>query len=302
MNEKMEVRLNFSINSEECQEVATLRVERIGREACKMGKKKVKWKGKWNSLHFVQDGRGVIKLGDKEFRLKAGMCFLLYAGVEYEYYPDKSNPWKYDWIDFSGEGIDTLLSKCGFSIEQPYVQCKDVKYFTTEFNELYKINSAHFTNDICVVAQVFRILSGLISCNDTKDDTQQRRAERFWRIRDCVMYMNSCIDSDLTLQDIAKANHISVSYMMAIWAKEVGMTPMDYLHRFRISEACIFLKRETSKVKDIAKRVGYADEKYFMRVFKKYKGVTPLEYRKHAENEDPFRWAKDKNIDFRVLQ
>lgn len=298
----MEVRLSFSTNSEECTEATSLRVERIGREACKLDKKKVKWKGKWNSLHFVREGRGVIKLGDEEFQMKVGMCFLLCAGVEYEYYPDKSNPWKYDWIDFSGEGIYTLLSKCGFSIEHPYVQCKDMKYFTTQFNELYRLNSSHSTDDICIVAQFFKILSDLISCNDAKDDEQRKRAERFWRIRDCVIYINSCIYLDVTLQDIAKANHISVSYMMAIWAKEIGMTPMDYLRRYRISEACTYLKRETSKVKDIAKRVGYADEKYFMRVFKKYKGVTPLEYRKYAEKEDPFKWLKEKNIDFRCLQ
>lgn len=298
----MEMRLSFSIDSDESPEVVSLSVERIGREACKLDKKKVKWKGKWTSLHFISSGRGVIRLDEQEFHLKAGMCFLLYPGVNYEYYPDISDPWKYDWIDFSGEGVEILLSKCGFSVEKPYIYCRDVKHFTNEFNRLYALNSSNSTKDICVVAQVFKILSELIYDNHEKDDVQQRRASRYWRIRDCVMYINAYSYMDLTLKDIAKANNLSVSYMMTIWAQEIGMTPMEYLHKYRISEACIYLKKETSKVKEIAKRVGYADEKYFMRVFKKYKDVTPLEYRKYAEKEDPFKWLKEKNIDFRCLQ
>jgi len=53
------------------------------------------------------------------------------------------------------------------------------------------------------------------------------------------------------------------------------------------------------KIKDIAKQVGYTDEKYFMRVFKKYKGMSPKEYRECSNEEDPFSWLIENNMDFR---
>lgn len=84
----MQIKLCFSVDSKERAEDVALQIERVGREACKTNKKKLTWAGKWNSLHFIREGRGVLKLGDKEMRLKEGMCFILYEGIHYEYYQD----------------------------------------------------------------------------------------------------------------------------------------------------------------------------------------------------------------------
>ena len=49
----------------------------------------------------------------------------------------------------------------------------------------------------------------------------------------------------------------------------------------------------------IAADLGYADAKYFARVFKKIKGVSAGEYRKSGGEDDPFAWLKERNIDYR---
>lgn len=293
------MQLSFLIDTAENGEDVSVQIQRAGRESCKVNKKKISWKTKWNSLHFIREGRGILKLGDKEILLREGMCFVLYAGVHYEYYQDKSNPWKYDWVDFSGENVDILLAKCGFSIEQPYMHYRMDKYFLNELNRFFEIYNVHSIRDICVVAQFFKLISELIQYNGGKNHYQTDLSTRFWRVRDCMIYINNNFRMDLTLEEIAKSNNISVSYMMAIWSAEIDMTPIEYLHAIRISEACTYLKSENGKIKDIAVRVGYTDEKYFMRVFKKYKGMTPSEYRNYSEEKDSFRWLKEKNMDFR---
>ena len=103
----------------------------------------------------------------------------------------------------------------------------------------------------------------------------------------------------MSLEDIAKANNISVSYMMSVWKKEVGMTPMEYLHNYRISMACKYLRETDMKIKQVAMRVGYQDEKYFARVFMKHKSITPSEYRLLPEVEDIFGWLNDKQFNFK---
>lgn len=295
----MQIGLNIFIEAEGNTQDVKIKIKRVGREACKPGKNDVTWTGKHYSLHFVREGKGIVKLGDNEMHLKEGMCFVLYQDIPYEYYPDKSHPWKYDWIDFCGENVEELLSECGFSMEKPYRTFPTDKYFLGELNRLYEIRDVRPLNHICVVAQFFKLLSELIYCNKNLKTQQKNASVRFYRVRDCIIYINNNFRYDLTLADIARANSISVSYLTSSWAKEIGMSPIEYMHTMRISEACRHLKISNRKIKEIAQKVGYADEKYFSRVFKKYKGVSPMQYRRFSDEEDPFLWLKERNLDFR---
>ena len=296
----MQVKLCFSVEEKEFADDISLQIKRAGREACNANKRKIVWAGRNYALHFIREGRGTLKLGDREMHLKAGMCFVLYKGFEIEFYPDRHDPWKYDWIDFTGENVDSLLAKCGFSIEEPYRYYPTERYFINELNKFYEFHAEKSIQDLCVGVQFVKILGELVCRRNKKEHSLPKASTSFHRVRDCMIYINHNSYVDLNLEAIAKANSISVSYMMSIWEKEVGMTPMQYVHAFRISEACRLLKCETWPVKEIAKKVGYADEKYFMRVFRKYKGMSPTEYREHSQEEDSFKWLKEKNMDFRL--
>lgn len=52
-----------------------------------------------------------------------------------------------------------------------------------------------------------------------------------------------------------------------------------YLNRLRIDKACEYLRTANIKIHEISGLVGYRDSQYFYRVFKKYTGCTPIEYR-----------------------
>lgn len=56
---------------------------------------------------------------------------------------------------------------------------------------------------------------------------------------------------------------------------------MDYLNQIRVEHACAYLKQKYFKTYEIAYKVGFQDEKYFTRVFKKVMGMTPSEYKKN---------------------
>ena len=58
----------------------------------------------------------------------------------------------------------------------------------------------------------------------------------------------------------------------------VGQSPIDYLTNYRISEACSLLKNSNLSIAEIAVSVGFFDQFYFSRVFKKVKGVPPSKY------------------------
>ena len=67
----------------------------------------------------------------------------------------------------------------------------------------------------------------------------------------------------------------------------VGQSPIDYLTSYRISEACSLLKNSSLSIAEIAVSVGFFDQFYFSRGFKKVKGVPPSKYLATLEKEGP---------------
>lgn len=94
-----------------------------------------------------------------------------------------------------------------------------------------------------------------------------------------VRYINENCHNDISLEVIANEAYISPGYASLLFKQNIGINFVDYLHKARIEKACSLLKDIRLKIYEVSSIVGYNDEKYFSQVFKKYKGVTPSQYR-----------------------
>lgn len=94
-------------------------------------------------------------------------------------------------------------------------------------------------------------------------------------------YMEEYYNEELTLQRVADVVGISPGYLSTIFSQYLGTGFVDYLNQIRIEHACAYLKQQYFKTYEIAYKVGFQDEKYFTRVFKKIMGITPSEYKKN---------------------
>ncbi len=81
------------------------------------------------------------------------------------------------------------------------------------------------------------------------------------------------------------ASHIAVCerYLTYIFRRDLGMTPWEYLTRFRIEQAKMLLHVTTLTATEIAYRVGYNDSAYFCRVFHRETGHSPCAFRRQAQ-------------------
>lgn len=85
--------------------------------------------------------------------------------------------------------------------------------------------------------------------------------------------------SDLSLDDVANELGYSVSYISAI-LKRHDTSFTKYLTQVRMEKAKVLLADPNNKLITIANEIGYDDPYYFSHCFKKYSGMSPLEYRK----------------------
>lgn len=104
-------------------------------------------------------------------------------------------------------------------------------------------------------------------------------------IHQSVQYIGTHYAQRLTLEDMARRVYLSPAYFSRIFKEETGETFTAYLSRVRIERSLELLRRKELRLADIAQLVGFEDQSYFTRVFKKHTGVSPLRYREDKDNK-----------------
>jgi two-component system response regulator YesN len=103
--------------------------------------------------------------------------------------------------------------------------------------------------------------------------------EKFALFKAVEQYITDNLREDINLKDTAAKFNLSPYYFSRTFKKVFGYNFSDYLNLIRINKAKELLKDDSLSVKEICYLVGYNDPNYFSKVFKKYEGVTPTEYR-----------------------
>lgn len=92
-------------------------------------------------------------------------------------------------------------------------------------------------------------------------------------------YIKNNMTEELDLENTAARYNLSVFYFSRVFKDMLGYNFSDYINKVRIDKAKELLKDDTFSIKEICYSVGYSDPNYFSKVFKKYAGLTPSEYK-----------------------
>ena len=86
--------------------------------------------------------------------------------------------------------------------------------------------------------------------------------------------------NDLNINDISDKLEVTSSYLSKLLKKETGLSFIDYLTNIRIKKAMYIMEDPTIKIYDVAELVGYSNQHYFCRAFKRVVGFSPTEYKR----------------------
>jgi len=98
------------------------------------------------------------------------------------------------------------------------------------------------------------------------------------RTADTLRYIETNYGENISLKQISASLGVSTSYLSRIFKKEIGVTIHEYLNQYRISKSISLLK--TNSVTDVGYTCGFCDNSHFISIFKKYIGMTPLEFKR----------------------
>ena len=95
-----------------------------------------------------------------------------------------------------------------------------------------------------------------------------------------TLYFNEHYNEEINIEEYAQSHNMSTSWFIRNFKQYTGFTPLQYILSLRIYNAEALLKSNLYNITEVASIVGYDDEYYFSRIFKKNTGFSPTDYRK----------------------
>lgn len=269
------MKFNLTVTEEHMTDIA---IARCGTEACKPSHHFGPGVRDHYQIHYIHSGKGFYEIGGERFELSEGQIFTIFPNTTVYYKADKDNPWVYTWIGFSGFSAADFISKAGLSVTSPCCdvsKSRDIKWCFEYVRNMAVSSKGREITLIGLLVFFFGVLMDLMA--EKNPQTAETRQKEY--VRRAVEYITENYYKKITIEDIANEVGKNRSYLGSLFTKICGMSPQDYLIKYRMDKACELLKNHRLQIGEIANSVGYSDQLLFSRMFKKTKGVSPRTYR-----------------------
>ncbi len=230
-------------------------------------------------LMYCVEGKGWYEFQGHRYKVQTDDFLVLPAGYSHQYAADTEEPWTIYWVHFTGEMAGALQSK-HLSFGQPiHYPVYHIDERLNIFNEMYSTLERGYSLENIGYANscLWQFLGSFLYPDAYKHN---KLLESRDPIEKSILWMQQCLNQNITLKDMANEARYSVSYYSALFRNKTGYSPIDYLIHLKMQKACQYLDLTDLKIKQIASELGYHDPYFFSRQFHKIIGISPLEYRK----------------------
>lgn len=244
-------------------------------------------------IHYVLKGKGLYRIGKKEYLLKKGCGFLIEPRIQTFYQADDDEPWSYIWIGFDGNNAGRYLEDMGLNHQHPIFQCAYSAELKQIVLDMLKNNISTTTNRFLLQGLLYEFFSVLTRDIQVSPPVLNHGENPY--ILQAVEFIQNNYSFPIHVTDIANYVCINRSYLYTLFKTNLGVSPQDYLSSYRISQATELLTMTDLSIESIALSCGYTDPLIFSKVFKTKKGMPPSRYRKEVLNHHKTKLRNNMN-------
>ncbi len=231
-------------------------------------------------IHFICEGKGIFQANGQTYELNKGDFFVIFPNTEIYYEADSDYPWDYIWVGFNGIKASTYLKYAGIDTKHVTGQYRNTSFILSCIQQMMLARTLTHFNECKRQAALLQVLAALME-NHHETSRTQDQYEYPYRVylQQALDYIHNHYSENIRIHDIATYIGIDRSYLTNIFKNTLNLSPQEYLMQFRLDSACSMLQNSTEKISQIAVAVGYPDSVAFSKFFRKYKGMTPSEWR-----------------------
>ena len=235
-------------------------------------------------IHYVLSGKGSFSIGGKRYPLNEKYGFLIVPDELAYYVADENDPWTYVWIGFGGRRAEEIVSQLGLSLQQPVFKSEKSKDIYDIVKDMMDHNTFSVEDDLRRNGLLSMFLSVIASGLTVTPKSDSGSANDYVNIAQAYVRSNYC--NPIKVTDIADYVCINRSYLYTLFQNALGISPQQYLARYRIAKAVELLQLTSLPIESVAISCGYSDPLVFSKAFKQEKGISPSTYRKSLPKSD----------------
>ena len=224
---------------------------------------------------------GAILEGGFEFESDGGLI-KAYKGSSYIMPPDihltarpLGNPFLV-WIEFKGPLAAEAVSRFGGSSREVTIHRYELEQVKSLLRIANLLHNHPYGYELLVHSSFWKFLAN--SINPGSSAAKEVSPE----IKAVLDYLESLGEfSQCSLRELAKVSGLSLETFRKRFFNETGEAPIKYMLKLQIKRAKELLAYKQLSVRQVAEEIGLSDPYYFSRLFKKYEGLSPVQFRKH---------------------
>lgn len=223
-------------------------------------------------LFYIYKGSCVVNVDGTNHAVEADCSILIFPFQKYRL--EQADNLKFYWIEFNGFAAASAISQIDFTRTSPTVGRLEVP----DFERFFLIPDCRSKQKY----ELFRngsVVLLIISYYLEKFPSSGKRENSYVYAARLFIEQNFSTPG-FSVNKVVDHLKIDRSHFYRIFKNETGISPVDYINRQRISRAEMLLSNLRMSIKDVAFSVGYTDQMYFSRVFKRLNGNTPSEFRR----------------------
>lgn len=245
------------------------------------------WHVEYEVIRILK-GSLLVTLDKKNLQANAGDVIFIHSGILHSGIPDHC---VYQCIVFDMNHFLSLNAAGNAYI--PRIIHQDIMifhHFSDKQPEILRCINSLFDSmeqknegyEMIVLGQFYHFFGLIFGNHYYLESSSQPRKDykRILQLKNVVKFIEKNYTRPLTLQELSASVSMSPKYFCRFFSEMTHQTPMDYLNRQRIAKACLQLDTTDDSITDVAYSNGFNDLSYFIRTFKKYKGITPGKYKK----------------------
>ncbi len=225
---------------------------------------------------YIINGNCRVYYGGKYHALEAGNYVFYEPGHKQEYLYDEGVDTRTFWLHFHGTAVETVLKDCNLS----YGPHNAEKNSRLE-NIFEKLVNASYP----AAKQVKTYANGLLLLLLSELGGQRKNKEIPKAVAEVLEYIHLNYFLSLDIDELAKKCGLSRSRLMHVFKEVTGTSMLNYHLQFRLEKSKELLAVKSLSVAQVASMTGFEDALYFSRVFRKYVGMAPSDYRKSLRRE-----------------
>lgn len=224
----------------------------------------------------VLDGSGMLEYQGIRTELSKGSIAIIDCRKEHSYYCNCENGWNFRWLHFSGNSIPGYMEELS-QVNLPVVSDKLSKDLE-ELMELAETRQADGAYELKCSNALIRFCMDLLY--EVRIGSGEVEKKLLPVVKDATRLLAERFAEKISLEDICKELNISKFYFSRVFKEQIGVSPYEYLINLRLGYAKTLLRSTSHDMLEIAGKAGFEDCSYFISVFRKREGITPLKYRK----------------------